>query len=224
MKYRLTLSLSLCAITVAARAANVCAEPSAPASRQHGDMVLEETDQRTLSASQRGKAEVSTWLNSLEEVFRDGAVRSPAALGDAGIGYLASFYFFCAVRAGGCAYILDTILESDIIRSKEEKSASCPNMSRFWKAWLAADFDQRAKYSISSAIAEKFDDFNSTERPRYVRCKETVALVLADRSALEARYAPAGEARVSLDRTRKLLEEIWQKRIDISPQSETTTR
>lgn len=224
MSSRFTLTSLLCASVVFAPAAQLLAEPPAASKPQQGEMVLEDTTQRALSASQRGKAEVTGWLTSLDQVFKGGSVRVPTDLGDAGINYLASFYFFCAVRGGGCPFILDTILESDVVRSKEEKSVSCPTMSRFWKAWLAADYDERAKYSLSPAVAEKFDDFNATQRPRYVRCKETVALVLADRSALEARYAPDGEARLSLDRTRKLLEEIWQKGIDISPQSATTSR
>lgn len=216
MQPRLILIAALSLFALITQGGSSAAEPTQPSKVQSGEMVLEDTSQREVSAAQRGKAEVSTWLKSLDQCFKDGAVRAPAELGDAGVNYLASFYFFCAARSGGCSFILDSILESDVILSKEEKEASCPTMSRFWKAWIAADFDQRIKYSISSAVAEKLDDFNSTQRPRYVRCTDTVALVLADRSALEARYALQGEARLSLDRTRKLLEEIWQKGIDIS--------
>ncbi len=192
------------------------ADPAASGALQSGEMALEDTRQRPVPASQRAKASVEKWLDSLDQSFRSGAVRPVEGLDDAGVSYMASLYLFCAVRAGGCPFILDTVLESDVILSKGEKAASCPTMSRFWKAWLAGDFDERSRYSIAPATAERLDAFNTAERPRYVRCKDTVALILADRSNFEARYSENGVARQSFEKTRKLLQEIWEKQIDIT--------
>ena len=184
-------------------------------SAQSGDIQLEDTSKKTKDAPERGRDELNAWFSSLEKSFRSGIVREPVQLGDAGVTYLAMFYFYCTTRIGSCPFILDTILESDVIRSQNEKENSCPTMTRFWKAWLAGDFDSRAKYEISAAVAEKMDQFNSTERPRYIKCKDAVADILEDRSNLESRYGESGVASANLNRTRSLLQELWAKGIDV---------
>jgi len=175
---------------------------------QSGDITLEDTHKRPKAASARGSEDLKAWLASLDASFTSGAVKEPRELSDEGVHELAALYFFCAVRAGSCPFILDTALESDVIVSKNEREASCPTMSRFWKVWVAGDFDQHARYAIGAGAAEQMDSFNTQERPSYVKCKGTVAEILEDRSNLEARYQAGGEARTSLDRTTKLLDDL----------------
>lgn len=210
-RYLIAVILMLCSGSCLASA-----EPVRPKAPQAGNRAPKKTQQHVVSAAERGKADVAAWLASLDKSFQSGAVRPIDDLSDAGVSYFVSLYFFCAVRVGDCPFILDTVLEGDVIQSKSEGVAACPTMSRFWKTWLAGDFDARTKYSISPAIAEKLDSFNESERPQYVKCKDTVALIVEDRSNFEARYASDGDARQSLDRTRKLLDEIWEKGVDIS--------
>ena len=191
----------------------------AESSKQHGvqsgDIQLEGTEQRSLSTSERGKQELQSWLTSMEKSYASGATRDPIDLGDAAVTYLVRLYFFCSSRTANCPYILDTVLESDVVSSKNERTIACSNMSRFWKGWLAGDFDQRIRYDIPASLAERLDAFNSEERPRYVRCKDAVAEILEDKSNFESRYAADGVAQVSLARTQSLLKELWDKNVDI---------
>jgi len=88
-------------------------------------------------------------------------------------------------------------------------------MNRFWKRWLAGDFDARAKYRVSAASGAKLAAFNASDRPRYIKCRETVRAIVDASADKKERYAQDGEVQTSIARTQSLLDEIWGKNLDI---------
>lgn len=191
------------------------AQSKPPRELQEGEIKLESTRKQSRSLEARGRQETSAWMRSLQSTVQEKGARHPTELGDPGISYVAAFYFYCSVKLGDCGFILDALLEDDVITSRAAGEASCPTMNRFWKRWLAGDFDERAKYRVSAASGSRLASFNTNERPRYVKCRDTVGDIIHAPFNPDARYATDGEVRVAVARTNSLLEEIWAKNLDI---------
>lgn len=183
-------------------------KPDAGSSVQSGDITIEDPSHPVLSRDERGEKEAREWLSALRGRLVAPASGKSAELGDSGVSYLTFLYFFCSVRAGECPFILDAILAGDVLISKADGEPSCPTMTQFWKTWLAGDFDERSKYKVSAASGAKLAAFNASQRPRYVKCKETVAELMVKRDSAEG-------AQKSVGRTETLLREVTDKGINI---------
>ena len=88
--------------------------------------------------------------------------------------YLNALYLFCSVNRGTCPEILDSILETDIIRSAVEGNAQCITLKKFWKSWLDNDMQRRHQYQVRTGYLRETEAFKKNELPRYLRCSETV--------------------------------------------------
>ena len=202
-------ALIICLACVISSISNVAnGEPSGASAVQSGDISIEDPSRPSLSQDERGEKEARQWLTSLRSRLSAPAAGPLTELGDSGVAYLDFLYFFCSVRAGECPFILDAILAADVAESKAAGAPGCPTMTRFWKTWLAGDFDERAKYKVSASSGAKLSAFNDARRPRYVKCKETVAELMSAKSASE-------QGLRGLDRTEALLREVTDKGIDI---------
>ena len=88
--------------------------------------------------------------------------------------YLSGLYLFCSIKRGTCPAIPEAILEIDIVNSKLSNTTLCPAMKSFWKKYLESDFEDRLKYSVSTGFVSKVNEYNSKERPKYLRCEDTL--------------------------------------------------
>ena len=189
--------------------------PSAAAGVQSGDIVLEDTKQQRTDIRAKGREEVARWLGSLEQTVAAKGPGTIEKIGDSGVTYLAVFYLYCSVKLGPCPFILDTILQADLTSALKDGEAECPTMNRFWRSWLAGDFEQLVKYKISVANGAALATFNTQHRARYVRCKETVAASIKERTDSASRYQVDDNIAQSIEHSAKVLQGIWDKQIDI---------
>lgn len=90
------------------------------------------------------------------------------------VNYMGGLYLFCSMKRGVCPAVLEALLEIDIVNSKLSNVSLCPVMKGFWKRYLENDFEDRLKYAISTGFVAKVNEFNSRERPRYLRCEDTL--------------------------------------------------
>lgn len=79
-------------------------------------------------------------------------------------------------------------------------------MNRFWRSWLAGDFEQLVKYKISVANGAALATFNTQHRARYVRCKESVAASIKERTDSASRYQVDDNIAQSIEHSAKVLQ------------------
>ena len=107
--------------------------------------------------------------------------------------YLSAAYVLCSVDKGACPMYLDSILEADVINSRISKKVDCPNMRGFWKSYLANDMENRHQHLSKVGFLSITSEFNAKERPKYLRCKETVKLAVegttSDADFFRSRYS-----------------------------------
>ncbi|MDC0359032.1 hypothetical protein OAO01_09470 [Oligoflexia bacterium] len=89
--------------------------------------------------------------------------------------YLAAAYLYCTLKSGACPLVLDGVLEVDLINSKLNNKAACPNMKQFWKAWIGNDMERRLEYRLNIGFLAKTQSFKKHDRPKYLRCEDTLA-------------------------------------------------
>ena len=159
--------------------------------------------------------QVVEWGRAVEKIAREGGKGSPPALDDGAVSYLSVLYLYCTSSRGVCPFILDTILEGDIESSRELDKPSCPTMKKFWKTWLSSGMEERAKFDSSITRGLEVAEFNSTSRPRYIRCGIAVREVLEDKIALTARYGPQGISLKAIASFLQFVEEVKEKKTDI---------
>jgi len=127
--------------------------------------------------------------------------------------YLTGVYLYCSVQRGTCPFVLQAILEIDIINSRLSGQNSCPNMQAFWKRWLENDMENRHRHSVRTGHMHATHDFNQSVRPRFVRCQETVAKEIAAGSSnpaefFRSRYRDNSQHRRDVATSLALLEQI----------------
>jgi hypothetical protein len=107
-------------------------------------------------------------------ITTDGAKPTAVNFPDTNLYYLNGVLLFCSVKNGSCPFLLDTILEIDVFNSQLDNKVSCPHMLRFWQEWIDNSFEQRLSYSLGTGVLKKYQDFKTQERPRYLKCSNTV--------------------------------------------------
>jgi hypothetical protein len=114
------------------------------------------------------------------------------------VNYLTASYLYCALKKGVCPTILDGILEVDAYNSALNGASSCPNMSAFWRAWVAADMEKRIGYQLNIGLMQKVNTFKKEGRPKYIKCKNTISEMIADAGGpqgfIAKRYVPGTPA------------------------------
>ena len=155
------------------------------------------------------------WADALLKVVSSDGNGSLPSLEGASMSYLAVLYLHCTTKNGSCPFILDSILEADVLASRVDGTAKCPLMKSFWKTWLAMGLEERGKFLVSVASGLEMASFNSNERPRYVNCKATVAAILEDKAALATRYGPGTPTSTAVTRLVALLKAVKEDKEDI---------
>ncbi len=190
------------------------AEPSS-GDVQAGEISIEDTQVDRRDPKERVQDEVKSWVAAMHQYATRGGEGDVPPLREDGMVYLSTFYLYCLNKFGPCPHILEVILESDVREARTKGEAACPTMSRFWKTWLAADLENRAKYLLSIGFGTAVAEFNARERSKYIQCKPTVEAILADSGARKARYGAGGSITSAVAKTTKLLDEVDSKQIDI---------
>ena len=155
------------------------------------------------------------WAGKLQTIVTSsGSGRAPD-LNQNAVSYLSVLYFYCTVKQGPCPFILETVLDADIALSRAEDSITCALTNRFFKSYLSQELDERGKYLFSLTRGLEVDKFNTTERSRFVECKETVSATIADKEVLAQRFGGKGTEATSVAAFRSLLAEIKDQKVDI---------
>jgi hypothetical protein len=133
--------------------------------------------------------------------------------------FLNGAYLYCTLKNGTCGYMLDTILETDIINSKIDNKASCPHMLRFWQEWIDNNFEKRVDYQLGTGFITKYQDFKRNTRPQYLRCSGTVATKLKSELPLQEfikdRYSPTNDVGLAAKRTYAYLQALREQVPDV---------
>ena len=175
-----------------------------------GELNYEDTTEKAADSYSTTQTQVIEYFKNFESTL---TAATPAPdLTEAQLNYLDAAFLYCSINNGKCPYILDAILEIDIKRSAINHVAACPTMTKFWKQWVANDMENRHKYAVRTAFLSVTEEFRTKDRPKYLKCKETVATEIAGASSLEAffsaRYAPNSEKRRAIARTIEYLEAV----------------
>lgn len=108
-----------------------------------------------------------------------GKAEPMSAIDSRAINYLTGAYLFCISKQGVCSAIVQSILDVDVINSRLEKKASCPNMIHFWDSWIKNGFEERHKFMVQLGHSREVGDFNANVRPGLIRCQKTVEEAIA---------------------------------------------
>ena len=92
--------------------------------------------------------------------------------------HVAAVYLYCASKNGKCLPVLDAMLHADVLHSRQAELAACPNLTEMWRQWIAYDMEKRQQFLLPMGRGEALTDFNRNERPRYIKCKKSVASLL----------------------------------------------
>ena len=187
---------------------------------QEGEIVLQPVEKKDLP--QESVFKHFTALPELLDHMAAGEISKVPELGEAAVLYLNGVYLFCSVRRGACPWILDAILETDIINSRINKAADCPQMRSFWKSWIKNDLQRKHDYQTQTAFMRETMQFRKSELPRYLTCSKTVTseLKLEDKKLNDAayfkeRYAGQSRPKLSAVEMKDFMEAIKTKRIDV---------
>jgi hypothetical protein len=180
-----------------------------------GEVAYSETATKTKDLRVIGHDKAATWAEALSKIVSSDGKGSMPTLEGVSSSYLAVLYLHCTARTGSCPFILDSILEADVMASRVDGIPKCPSMKSFWKNWLAMELEERGKFLVSVATGLEMANFNSNDRPRYVNCKPTVGGILKDTDTLAKRYGPGTPASEAVGRLIALLKEVKEDRVDI---------
>ncbi len=119
--------------------------------------------------------------------------------------FLNGVYLYCTLKNGTCPYILETILETDILNSKIAGNSSCPHTLQFWREWIDNSFEERVNYNLGTGFLTKYQDFKKNVRPKYLRCSGTVERTINQNESIAdfigSRYTPGSDVGNNIKRT-----------------------
>lgn len=122
------------------------------------------------------------------------------------LNYLTGVYLYCTVNNGRCPIPLDALLDVDTMNAKSAGNTECTVLSAFWRMWIRGGMEERQQYLVKTGLLGTTSDFTKKERPRYVKCQETVA------ARLKAQEIPSSEAAQKLV---DLIELIKERKINV---------
>jgi hypothetical protein len=135
------------------------------------------------------------------------------------INYLNGLYLFCTIKKGTCPAVLDTLFEIDLVNSRLNNTALCPLMKSFWKRYIENDFEGRLKYNTSTGFITKVNEFNAKERPRYLRCEDTLKDIfkegLSPSALFSSRYGATWKSIKAVDEVIALITAVQEKHINV---------
>jgi hypothetical protein len=135
------------------------------------------------------------------------------------IHYLTGLYLFCTIKRGTCASVLEALYEIDLVNSRLSNTALCPVMKSFWKRYLENDFEERLKYNTSTGFVTKLNEFNAKERPRFVRCEESLKELFKTeqnaQSLFSSRYQSQSKPLRAIDDVLTLIRLLKEKQVNV---------
>lgn len=155
------------------------------------------------------------WAAQLEIAIKAGGKGELVDLDAPTTSYLSALYLYCTNREGPCPYILESLLDGDLIKSRAQGEVSCTSINRFFKGYIRNQLDERGKFLYTLNRSLEMERFNTDERPRFLECKETLTAMLADEDVIKQRFGSQGTALESLTKLVNLLKEINSSRVDI---------
>jgi hypothetical protein len=179
--------------------------------RLSGEIAIEGTEETVSSPQKLAETGAEKWSQSLLAAIKSGG--SVITPDEPTITYLNSLYLYCMHKLGTCQFVLDAVLEADVVHSRISGKTECPTMSRFWKAWLRDEMEKRSKYLVSVGSAPAVAQFNSEVRPKYIKCKDAVAAGVAEGPSV--RYAQGAPVQLAITRFTEIRNQIISKNIDI---------
>ncbi len=215
----LLLSLFVLASTVSAQdSTDEDLRESSGRDSQYGTIDLDLSEEREKSSySDVQNATISAFnqLRTTARTLAEAGSASVPPLADDMLSYLTAVYLYCAVHNGTCPLVLEAILEVDIMNAKLAGSATCPNMKRFWNAWVASDMEERHKFLVKTSHINTYSEFNTKTRPKFLRCEETVKQEISGPGSGQGffrdRYRAGAPKEKIFDRMHSLLLQIQEK-------------
>ena len=158
---------------------------------------------------------LETWITQAQEISKRGGEGIIGDLDPEIASYLSVLYFFCTVKEGPCPYVLESILDVEILRARATKQVSCSSMQRFFKGYLKHALDERGKFLYPLTRGLEMANFNEQSRPRFLECKDTVAAILEDKEVMAQRFGEKGQALESLGKLSALVRQVKSNKTDI---------
>ena len=184
---------------------------------QFGEIALEEEEARgnPYTISQDRAIAFFKVMDTRVKLLSQGKDAGPAEIPEDAINYLTGVYLYCASNSGICPLILEAILEADIINSRLAGKADCPQMKKFWTQWVRSDMEQRLGYLVKTGFMNTVTDFNTRERPAFIRCQDTVKERISspgtNQEYFKTRYAKDSRPAVLAVKMATLLQGVKQK-------------
>jgi hypothetical protein len=92
-------------------------------------------------------------------------------------------------------------------------------MKSFWKRYLENDFEERLKYNTSTGFVTKLNEFNAKERPRFVRCEESLKELFKTeqnaQSLFSSRYQSQSKPLRAIDDVLTLIRLLKEKQVNV---------
>lgn len=158
---------------------------------------------------------LESWIQSVAAAAKSGGDKVVDDLEPEVASYLSVLYFYCTAKDGPCPFVLESLLDAEVVKARTTKEISCVSMKRFFKSYLSHALDERGKFLYTLTRGLEMANFNQQDRPRYVECKETVAAILEDKEAVAQRLGEKGSALESLAKLADLLKRVKTDKTDI---------
>ncbi|MCO6429230.1 MAG: hypothetical protein J5J00_00080 [Deltaproteobacteria bacterium] len=204
------------------------AQPGQKRPEISGQIVLEETGGKKVNAAQLSHdiaLEYITTLAATVEKLKSGAAAPLDEIDNSAMAYLNSAYLYCSIQEGTCPYLLDALLEADVILSKSTGKIQCPTLSKFWKSYIASDLESRHRFLTPVTFMSVTAEFSEKQRPKYLKCKETVAeeLAVTPNDFFVNRYGRAGKDN-NVAKTLRFLKGLKEQGIDVYSKTTVQSR
>jgi hypothetical protein len=180
-----------------------------------------ETATKQKDPYQTGEDAALSYIEGLQSSIKSlsgGNISKGKDIEDAGLHFLTTAYLYCSVNNGICAYILDSLLEADVINGRIDKKDTCPTLRRFWKEYIDNDLEGRHKYATKIGFLAETGEFNTKSRPKYIKCADTVKKEregeMSDSEYFKARYA-SGAKLDAVTKTAEYIQSLKTKNINV---------
>lgn len=158
---------------------------------------------------------IEAWIKKAQSAAKSGGEAPLEDLDSETASYLSVLYFYCTAKEGPCPFVLDSVLDVEIMQARASKDASCVTMKRFFKSYLKHGLDDRGKFLYSLTRGLEMASFNEQSRPRYLDCQETVGAIMNDKELLAQRFGEKGTSLESFAKLANLVNEVKTSKTDI---------
>jgi hypothetical protein len=131
------------------------------------------------------------------------------------IKHIGAVYLYCTIRTGECPFILQALLEADLIHSTYVKEVLCENLKALWGKWVSSDMERRVGHKLGVGQFSKYQNFKKNIRPKYTACKNTIKKIQGEHedsaTLFISRYGESSKKVSTVRKTLKLLKAIKKK-------------